>query len=186
MSEIPTESPSSKIENPYIPKNEIKNQRNEIFGILDNKEYPEKTKKGVDFVFEENPELDNIGTKEQYSKYLDTIFPDSKVKDILYNRSSQKIEAFDKSKTKEMNGNRFYFSTFNTGRYGQYVKMVILNIQNLATPYNDNFMDDVNKKHPEYSKGKSEFFHLPSQIYVNANKYEYDGVFAYEGTNDDE
>ncbi len=41
-------------------------------------------KEGVDFVFNQNPELSEIGTKEQYSEYLDTIFPESKVKDILY------------------------------------------------------------------------------------------------------
>lgn len=37
------------------------------------------TKKGVSEVFEQNPELNDIGTQEQYSQYLDTIFPDSKV-----------------------------------------------------------------------------------------------------------
>ncbi|HPF82928.1 MAG TPA: hypothetical protein PLV83_02010 [Bacilli bacterium] len=33
-------------------------------------------KEGVSKLFESNPELANIGTQEQYSKYLDTIFPD--------------------------------------------------------------------------------------------------------------
>jgi hypothetical protein len=35
-------------------------------------------------VFEDAPELSNIGTIEQYTKYLETIFPNSKVKDIVY------------------------------------------------------------------------------------------------------
>lgn len=43
-----------------------------------------KVKNGVDSVYESNPELANIGTQELYSQYLDTIFPDSKVKDIIY------------------------------------------------------------------------------------------------------
>lgn len=43
-------------------------------------------------LFDSNPELANIGTPEQYSTYLDSIFPDSKVKDILYHGSSKKIE----------------------------------------------------------------------------------------------
>ena len=42
-----------------------------------------KVKEGVEDLFESNPELANIGTQTQYSQYLDTIFPDSKVKDIL-------------------------------------------------------------------------------------------------------
>jgi hypothetical protein len=45
--------------------------------ILDNQE-------GIDYVFQSNPELTNIGTKKQYSEYIKTIFPDSKVKDIVY------------------------------------------------------------------------------------------------------
>ena len=39
---------------------------------------------GVSELFESNPELVNIGTPQQYSQYLDSIFPGSKVKDILY------------------------------------------------------------------------------------------------------
>lgn len=46
-----------------------------------------KVKEGVNYVFEQNPKLSEVGTKEQYSKYLDTIFPISKVKQILYHSS---------------------------------------------------------------------------------------------------
>jgi hypothetical protein len=145
-----------------------------------------KSKEGVDFVFKQNPDLTNIGSQEDYSEYIKTIFPESKVQDIVYHRGVQKIETFDKSKTKEINGNRFYFSPFDTGRYGQHITQALLNIKNLAVPYDNNFIDDVNKKHPEYTKGKSKWFHLPAQIYINADKYGYDGVFAFKGTNDDE
>lgn len=57
-----------------------------------------EVKEGVDFVFEQNPELSNIGTEQQYSQYLDTIFPDSKVKEIVYHGSPNYFEQFDKSK----------------------------------------------------------------------------------------
>jgi hypothetical protein len=54
-----------------------------------------KIKEGVDFVFEQNPELAEVGTKEQYSVYLNTIFPESKFKDILYHGSPNlNIESF--------------------------------------------------------------------------------------------
>lgn len=143
--------------------------------------------KDVKLVYEENPELKEAGTATQYYKYLKTIFPESKVKDILWHRGPEKIKtSFDKSKTKEVNGNRFYFSPFNTWRYGSHATLVRLDIKNLADPYNDKFMDEVNKKHPEYTKGKSKWFDLPSSIYMNAKKYGYDGVFAFEGSNDDE
>lgn len=41
-------------------------------------------KEGVSELFDSTPELASIGTPQQYSAYLDTIFPDSKVKDIVY------------------------------------------------------------------------------------------------------
>ena len=143
-------------------------------------------KEFVDMVFKENSELGKIGTKKEYIQYLATIFPNSKVKDILIHRGPEKIENFNKSKTKKINWNRFYFSPLNTGRYGQSITFVLLNIKNLAKPGNDAFIADINKRHPEYSEGKSEWFNLSAHIYANANKYGYDGVFAFEGTNDDE
>lgn len=49
-----------------------------------------KTKEGVDFVFEQNPELASLGTKEQYSEYINHIFPDSNRKEIFKHVSSYK------------------------------------------------------------------------------------------------
>jgi hypothetical protein len=46
-------------------------------------------KEGVDFVFEQNPELAKIGTEQDYSEYIKTIFPESKVKDIVYHGSKK-------------------------------------------------------------------------------------------------
>lgn len=51
-------------------------------------------KPGVKEVFESNPELASIGTPEQYSQYLNTIFPDSKVKDIVYHGTPNDFELF--------------------------------------------------------------------------------------------
>ena len=133
-----------------------------------------------------NEILPNHEAEKLYAEYLETIFPESKVRGIVYHRTGERFDVFDKSKTKKTNANRFYFSPINTGRYGDHVMQAILNIKNLATPYDNNFINDVNIKHPEYTKGKSEYFHLPAQIYVNADKYGYDGVYAFEGTNDDE
>jgi hypothetical protein len=75
-------------------------------------------KPGVDGVFFSNPELTSIGTLEQYSQYLDTIFPDSKVKDIVYHgTSSPKIENF-----KAPNNIRgYWFGNFETAlRYSKF------------------------------------------------------------------
>jgi len=81
-------------------------------------------KQGVDFVFEQNDELAQIGTKEQYSEYLDTIFSDSKVKDIVYHTSSNKIEKFRGN----MFGTYFSYSPIQGG-YGDVVNSALLNVK---------------------------------------------------------
>jgi hypothetical protein len=53
-------------------------------------------KPGVEEIFNQNPELASIGTPEQYSAYLDSIFPESKVKDVVYHGSKNKFEKFSK------------------------------------------------------------------------------------------
>lgn len=83
-------------------------------------------KQGVDFVFKQNPELYKIGTKEQYSEYLDTIFSDSKVKDIVYHVSPNKIEKFRDN----MFGVYFSYSPIQ-GVYGDFINIVLLNVNSL-------------------------------------------------------
>ena len=70
-----------------------------------------KIKEGVQEVFDSNPELASIGTPEQYSAYLDSIFPDSK---ILYHATAGDVfEDFDINKTYKSSsdlGEGFYLS----------------------------------------------------------------------------
>ena len=67
----------------------------------------ESIKPGVLELFEENSELSSIGTLEEYSQYLDTIFPDSKVKDIVYHGTTAEFDKFDKSFIKRDGVNSF-------------------------------------------------------------------------------
>jgi hypothetical protein len=46
-------------------------------------------------VFEENPELAKVGTLQEYNYYLSTIFPDSKVKDIVYHGTKSEIKNYN-------------------------------------------------------------------------------------------
>ena len=72
-----------------------------------------QVKEGVDFVFEQNPELASIGTQEQYSQYLSTIFKTSKVKDIVYHGTDSKFDTFSDEflgkKDPGYKGKGFYF-----------------------------------------------------------------------------
>ncbi len=74
----------------FTPVQAVSNQNFGTSNQESNKEITltEEQSKAIDYVFNENPELANIGTIEQYSQYLDTIFPDSKVKDIVYHGSN--------------------------------------------------------------------------------------------------
>jgi hypothetical protein len=81
-------------------------------------------KEGVDFVFEQNPELNNIGTPQQYSAYLDSIFPNSKMKGIVYHGSKEKFDNVDISKSKFQKG--FYFAKDKTIAQGYGTLMSLL------------------------------------------------------------
>ncbi|MGL6064734.1 MAG: hypothetical protein ACRC0V_11640, partial [Fusobacteriaceae bacterium] len=71
---------------------------------------------GVKELFEANSELASIGTQEEYSQYLDTIFPNTKVKDIVYHGSPNfGFDSFSKEKLGEYTGSAsaklgFFFS----------------------------------------------------------------------------
>ena len=53
---------------------------------------PTTVKPGVSEVFEANPELTSIGTPAQYSQYLESIFPTSQVKDIVYHGTTAEFD----------------------------------------------------------------------------------------------
>jgi len=112
-----------------------------------NEEIGGKIKTGVDFVYQQHPELTNIGTPEQYSQYLDTIFPNSKVKDIKQHATEADFESFTKEGSGRL-GKGFYFSDYgNNYIEGENVKkkFVLLNIKNPLNIQGGQFMKDVYK-----------------------------------------
>lgn len=65
---------------------------------------------GIDFVFSQSPELASIGSKAQYLQYLSTIFPNSKVKDIVYHGANEPIEGERFIKRAGATGRGIWFS----------------------------------------------------------------------------
>jgi len=65
---------------------------------------------GLDYIYEQNPELSSIGNSDEYSIYINSFinerFPNTKVKDIVYHGTgfADKIERFNSRE------NRIYFS----------------------------------------------------------------------------
>lgn len=104
-------------------------------------------KEGVDFVFEQNSELLRIGTKEQYSKYLDSIFPDSKLKNIVYYGTSVDSyksilkEGFDLNKSGSNLGYMGKIASFSTERSftNNFEKGAVVSaLVNITSKYIDN------------------------------------------------
>ena len=102
-----------------------------------------KVAKGVQELFVSNPGLNAVGTPQQYSAYLDSIFPDSQVKDIVYHDGGQgkiKEEGFRKDMIGIADGgvlgDGFYFYVDRNKRYDDWrsdTESVLLNITNLST-----------------------------------------------------
>ena len=96
--------------------------------VFDDIETTPTIKPGVSELFESNPELANIGNQEQYSQYLDTIFPDSKVKDIVYRSDIKGLEFFTQLDQK---GN------FKASKYGfNYGIFLSTDVEYLKREYN--------------------------------------------------
>ena len=108
----------------------------------------QSVKPGVSELFESNPKLANIGTPEQYSQYLDTVFPDSKVKNIVYHGSSYgKKENFN-SNTDLPYGDRhrviFFATSINQAlAFSDYDKSKITSaLININNPFDYNSFSD--------------------------------------------
>jgi hypothetical protein len=95
-------------------------------------------KTGVPEVFEESSELSKIGTEEQYSQYLDTVFPDSKLKEIVYHATS---EVFEEFKVGEYSQSIFFAPTREEAwtQKGSIMVSAILNSTNPLIIKNDKF-----------------------------------------------
>jgi hypothetical protein len=73
---------------PTNPQLSLFNDPNQQFDIMNNTE-------GIDYVFKQYPELSTIGTPQQYSQHLDSVFPNSLNKNILYHIGGKDIQKFD-------------------------------------------------------------------------------------------
>ena len=140
-------------------------------------------KEGVDFVFEQNLGLASIGTKEEYSRYLDTIFPSSQLKQIFYHGTPNKFDNFEYTKNifNEIIRESFHFvlepkvlqgytnkdgkkkgvilpvllNTKNTYSYGEvYRKIRNLEIEDIGNSYPSALVDDISQKEIDILKQK--------------------------------
>ena len=170
---------------------------------------PSLIKDGVQELFESNPELANIGTPEQYSQYLDTIFPDSKVKDIVYHGTKEKfnLEDFGKQNIGKNTG-----TLREKGYYFAKIENINAYITDITTEYDnetgESFPVGIKTgtvisailNNPEVIKEKdsdqfgygyineydSYFTKTLKQIYILGNKQDIEGFKEFTGNNEQE
>lgn len=135
--EITEQTPKSK-----PPKVKPSSLNDEEYDSVSNITIP-TYKEGVDYVFEQTPELSTIGSKQEYSQYLDSIFPDSEVKDIVYHGTNSEFIEFNKNKQQvgfghSMLGKGFYFwkNPKFTEDYGNKIVYSLINVNNPITNIN--------------------------------------------------
>ncbi len=133
-------------------------------------------KQGVAELFESNPELANIGTQQQYSAYLDTIFPDSKIKDIVYHGSRDgAIEKFRNSHF----GTYFSYSPIKSTAFGNFTYKVIVNAKNpLILPK----VDATTEEKEIYDKERRDFYNTNLFSIDEAPLYKYDSAIESSST----
>jgi hypothetical protein len=122
-----------------------------------------------------NNNLSDIGTEQEYANYLKSIFPNSKVKDIVYHRSNEKFEEFDDTKRNKETGNLFDFSkTKDNVQYGENLYPVILNVNNLGEGFVLN--EGVDGTTSEVMGGEK-IYSVPNskQIHILGNKADIEG-----------
>jgi hypothetical protein len=128
-----------------------------------------KIKDGVDSLFEKFPQLARVGTPAQYSQYLDTIFPNSKVKDILYHSSPSKFTRFKDPASSGLSHIWFSEEPLDS-QFGSNVYPVIVNLQN-----------PLMQNHPDYNKGLRSFESPLNPDWVNKEMIcEVDNSIAFE------
>jgi len=155
----------------------------------------------IETLFKSNPELVAMGNSEQYSDYLDTIFPDSKVEDIVYHttKGALKGNVFRKS-IRGSWGEGVYFGSSNIADSFKFTKddikhAVLLDIKNPKIVKNEEeyyklideysvessinrylWMNDFDSAiREEYRNGKEYFVFDTEQIHILGSKQDLEG-----------
>jgi hypothetical protein len=123
-----------------------------------------KIKKDISDLFKTNPELSKIGNQEEYSKYITTIFPNSKIKDIVYHGGITGIEKFNKDYiTYSSKGEKMFFFTDNIQEANEYAK----NKENKTKNKNSVYKILLNFENPYFFGTYRESLKLPSELHDN-------------------
>lgn len=135
----------------------------------------------LNLVYQQHPELANIGTQEQYSQYLNTIFPSSKLKGIFYHASPNKFSQF-----RDPYGSGLSHIWFSEkplkNTYGNEIYSVVLDIKNPLSEFetDNNYSKELrsyeNPTNPDWVNNHHITGELP--------KFKYDGTIRISAVDD--
>ena len=120
-----------------------------------------RTDLSSDFTYNQITPQQKQQALQLYSQYLDTIFPDSKVKDIVYHGTDKQFEKFISdnlgSNTKAEDADRGFAFTANKNTaktYGKNIKAALLNAYNIETvsPLSEQYEDIIKPEFPSLKK----------------------------------
>jgi hypothetical protein len=151
----------------------------------------ESVKPGVEELFNDNPELASIGTQEQYSQYLDSVFPDSQVKDIVYHTNTQSRIEFGTRGEKGLFVTPTWelAKTYKPGPYGKRFQLLI-NSNNILKLPELELMKGLKKGNEDTQKYSEEDYteyvvFKPEQIHILGNKQDVEGFKEFVGNVED-
>jgi hypothetical protein len=146
--------------------------------------YYNEVKPGVEELFNDNPELADIGTQEQYSAYIDSIFPDSQVKDIVYHGTANVLDEIEDSSLhfSKYRKDAEYFSE------GENIYSAIINHNNPVISKSD-FDNLSQEEFDKYEKQKTfigaGFEHVvmdSKKVHILGNKQDVEGFKSFMQT----
>jgi hypothetical protein len=136
---------------------------------IENKEVSSFSQKDLDRIFEANPDIQEIGTEEQYAQYLKTIFPKSSVEEIVWHgslsniagdfRDNQHFGSLEAAKSR----NGFKKQAIGDFNLQEYYYPALLNIKNLKRTRDADYAWEK-----EIADAKSENF--DGIVYLNNNE----------------
>jgi hypothetical protein len=146
-------------------------------------------KSGVEDLFNSNPELASIGTPEQYSQYLDTIFPDSQVKDIVYHTNTRgRIETFNSERGLFVTPTLELAKTYKPGLYGKRFQLLI-NSKNIEEVSEETIMDGRKQSGDTLMYSEPDYTEYvvfdPEQIHILGNKQDLEGFKEFVNTQEE-
>jgi hypothetical protein len=138
-------------------------------------------KDGVNFVFNQHPELSSIGTPEQYYNYIQTIFPNSKLKNIFYHASPNKFSQF-----KDPYGSGLSHIWFSEkpikNTYGNEIYVVLLDIKNPLSEFEPS--NDYSKELRSYENPTNPDWVNKHHITGELPNFKYDGTIRISAVDD--